>query len=339
MPETNRRFLLRERPAGRIDERTFELSEAPIPEIGDGEALVRVTHLSLDPTNRMWLNEQATYLPPVGIGEVMRGVGVGQVVASKNADYPEGSFVTGLTGWQDYVVASARLPLTPVPADLPAPPEAMLGILGVTGLTAYFGLTDVAQVREGDTVVVSAAAGAVGSAAGQIVKILGGRAVGIAGGPEKCRLITEELGYDAAVDHRAPDFAAQLAAATPEGVDVDFENVGGEVMDAVFARLNLRARVALCGLVSAYNEERPPSGPRNFGVLLVNRVRLQGFIILDWFDRFEEGTRQLAEWLAEGRLKNRETVVEGFERLPTAINMLFDGANIGKLLVKVAEPA
>jgi NADPH-dependent curcumin reductase CurA len=335
MSESNRRFLLRERPAGRIDASTFELSEAPVPEIGDGEALVRVTHISLDPTNRMWINDVPTYLPPVGIGEVMRGVGVGRVVASRHPGYEEGSHVTGLTGWQDYVVAGDHLPLTPIPADLPAPPEATLGILGVTGITAYYGLTEVAEVREGETVVVSAAAGAVGSAAGQIAKILGARAVGIAGGPEKCRFLLDDLGYDAAVDYKAPDFREQLAAATPDGVDVDFENVGGEVMDAVFARLNLRARVALCGLISGYNEADPPPGPRNMGVLLVNRVTLRGFIILDWWERFPEAMAQLGAWLAEGRLTNRETVVEGFERLPSAINMLFDGANTGKLIVRL----
>lgn len=335
MTEMNRRFLLRERPVGRIDDSTFALDLQPVPEIGEGEALVRVTHLSVDPTNRTWIGEVPTYLPPVGIGEVMRAVGVGQVVASNNPTYPVGSHATGLTGWQDYCVAGAGLALTPIPASFPAAPEATLGVLGTTGMTAYFGMLEIADPQPGETVVVSAAAGAVGSIAGQLAALRGARVVGIAGGPEKCRLLTEELGFDAAVDYKAADWRDQLRAATPDGIDVDFENVGGPVMDAVFARLNRGARVALCGLISGYNEADPPPGPRAFGRLLTMRVRLQGFIILDYWNRFPEGQAALGQWLAEGRVIARQTVVDGFENLPHALNMLFDGQNVGKLLVRI----
>ena len=334
MSDVNRRFLLRERPTGRIDDRTFELVEEAVPEIGDGEALVRNRWISLDPTNRMWISDVPTYLPPVAIGEVMRAGGLGEVVASNTPDYQVGQLVQGLTGWQDYAVASASAPLMAMPEIPGVSPSHFLGALGMTGLTAYVGMLDIGKPKPGETVVVSAAAGAVGSVAGQLAKIQGARVVGIAGGPEKCALLTDELGFDAAVDYKAPDWHAQLKAATPDGIDVDFENVGGEIMEAVFGRLNIRARVALCGLISGYNDDAP-TGPRNFGALLIQRVHLEGFIVLDHFGRAGEIVPQLAGWMAEGKLKAQETVVEGFEQLPVAINMLFDGGNTGKLVVKI----
>jgi NADPH-dependent curcumin reductase CurA len=336
MPEVNRRFLLRERPTGRIDERTFERVEEPAPEIGDGEALVRTRWISLDPTNRAWIGETPTYLPPVAIGEVMRAGGLGEVVASNSPDYQVGQLVQGLTGWQDYVVASASAPMTVIP-EVPGVSQSLfLGALGMTGLTAYVGMLEIGKPKPGETVLVSAAAGAVGSVAGQLAKIQGARVVGVAGGPEKCALLTGELGFDAAVDYKASDWREQLKAATPDGIDVDFENVGGEIMEAVFARLNIRARVALCGLISGYNDaEAADSGPRNFGNLLIQRVHLEGFIVLDHFGRAAEIVPQLGAWMAEGKLKAQETIVEGFDQLPVAINMLFDGANTGKLVVKV----
>ena len=214
-------------------------------------------------------------------------------------------------------------------------PSAFLGVLGMTGLTAYVGVHDIGRPQPGETVVVSAAAGAVGSVAAQIAKIEGARVVGIAGGPEKCAMLTDELGLDAAVDYKAPDWREQLKAATPDGIDVDFENVGGEIMDAVFARLNIRARVALCGLISGYNDAEPPPGPRAFGRLLTNRVLVKGFIVLDHFDQAQEVAQILGGWMGEGRLKAQETVVDGFEQLPHALNMLFDGENVGKLVVKL----
>ncbi|WP_409437543.1 NADP-dependent oxidoreductase [Mycobacterium sp. SMC-14] len=336
MTDRNRRFLLRERPAGRIGPDTFELSEQAVPEIGDGEALVRVDWISLDPTNRMWINETPSYLPPVGIGEVMRAAGLGVVVASNNPNYSVGQTVQGLTGWQDYVVVSDTMPLFPVDVADGVSPSAYLGALGMTGLTAWIGIRDIGKPQPGETVVVSAAAGAVGSVAGQLAKAAGARVVGIAGGPEKCALLTDQLGFDAAVDYRADDWARRLAAATPNGIDVDFENVGGDIMDAIFARVNVGARIALCGMISGYNETNPPPGPRAFGNLLIQRATLKGFIILDHFLRAPEANSEISELIAAGKLTPLETVVEGFEQLPTAINMLFDGKNVGKLVVKIS---
>ncbi|OBF78436.1 NADP-dependent oxidoreductase [Mycobacterium sp. 852002-51613_SCH5001154] len=335
MSDRNRRFLLRERPTGRIGPDTFELSEEAVPEIGDGEALVRVDWISLDPTNRMWINDTPTYLPPVGLGEVMRAAGIGEVVASKSSTYAVGQQVQGLLGWQEYAVLTDTAMVNPVDVAPGISPSAYLGALGMTGLTAWIGIREIGKPRPGETVVVSAAAGAVGSVAGQLAKAAGARVVGIAGGPEKCALLTDQLGFDAAVDHRADDWAAQLAAATPKGIDVDFENVGGDLMDAIFARLNIGARVALCGLISGYNAEDPPPGPRAFGNLLIQRATLQGFIVLDHFGRAPEAIGEIAGLIEAGKLTPLETIVEGFEQLPTAINMLFDGKNVGKLVVKV----
>ncbi|OBI98979.1 NADP-dependent oxidoreductase [Mycobacterium asiaticum] len=335
MADRNRRFLLRERPTGRIGPNTFELDEQPITDIGDGEALVRVDWISLDPTNRAWINDIPSYLPPVGIGEVMRGGGIGEVIASKNPNLPVGQVVQGLLGWQEYMVASASTMVMPVEVAEGVSPSAYMGALGMTGLTAWIGIRDIGKPKPGETVVVSAAAGAVGSVAGQLAKADGARVVGIAGGPEKCALLTEQLGFDAAVDHKAADWAAQLAAATPDGIDVDFENVGGDIMDAIFARLNINARVALCGLISGYNDAEPPPGPRAFGNLLVQRATLQGFIVLDHLGRTQEAVGEIAALISAGKLTPLETVVEGFEQLPTAINMLFDGKNVGKLMVKI----
>jgi len=337
MSEENRRFLLAERPTGPIDENTYDLVREEVPAIGEGEALVKVKWISIDPTNRTWIGETPTYLPPVAIGEVMRGLGLGEVIESKNENYPVGALVNGLTGWQDYTVVSDAMPLMVVPAGIDAPPSSLLGILGMTGCTAYFGMTEIGEPREGETVVVSAAAGAVGSVAGQIAKLKGARVVGIAGGPEKCAWLTDDLGFDAAVDYKADDWRAQLKAATPDGIDVDFENVGGEIMEAVFARMNKDGRIVLCGLISGYNETELPPGPRTFGNLLIQRVKLQGFIILDYYPRFGEAIRQLSEWMGQGKLRSEETVVEGFEKLPDALNMLFAGENTGKLVVKIED--
>jgi hypothetical protein len=336
MTERNRRFLLHERPQGRIGPTTFDLVEEDVPQPGEGEALVRTEWISLDPTNRAWLEETPTYLPPVGIGEVMRALGLGRVVASNHPLYAEGQLVQGLTGWQEWVVASDAAPLLPVPELGDVSPSFALGALGMTGLTAWVGLTDIGKPQPGETVVVSAAAGAVGSVAAQIAKIKGARVVGIAGGPQKCALLTDQLGLDAAVDHRADDWHDDLVEATQDGIDVDFENVGGPIMEAIFARLNLRARIALCGFIADYNSNEPPTPPRSFGNLLRQRALCQGFLVLDHFDRVPEAVKDIATWISEGRLTPLETVVEGFDQLPTAINMLFDGANVGKLVVKVA---
>ena len=337
MTDRNRRFLLRNRPTGRIGPDTFELSEQAVPEIGDGQALVRVEWISLDPTNRMWINATPSYLPPVGIGEVMRAGGIGVVIASNNANYPVGQRVQGLTGWQEYVVVSDAMPLIPVNVADGVSPSAYLGALGMTGLTAWVGIREIGKPKPGETVVVSAAAGAVGSVAGQLAKAAGARVVGIAGGAAKCALLTEQLGFDAAVDYRAEDWVRQLSTATEQGIDVDFENVGGDIMDAVFARVNIGARIALCGLISGYNAADPPPGPRAFGNLLVQRAKLQGFIVLDHFAQAAAANSEIAALIADGKLTPLETVIEGFEQLPTAINMLFDGKNVGKLVVKIGD--
>lgn len=332
--DVNRQFRLKTRPTGRIETSNFDFVEESIPEPGPGEALVRVLYLSLDPTNRIWMSDMDQYMPPVGIGEVMRGGGVGIVVKSNSARYKEGDHVSGLTGWQDFCIADEGLrAMSVLPKGLPVDLPVMLGACGMTGLTAYFGLLDLGRPKPGETVVVSAAAGAVGSVVGQIAKIKGCRAVGIAGGPDKCRHIVEDLGFDAAIDYKRPDWREQLAAATPDGIDVNFENVGGEIMEAVMARMNLFSRMPLCGMISGYNTGEPMRG--DFSPILMRRIELRGFIVIDFMEKFAEGAMQLAQWVVEGKLKHRETIVDGLENAPVAVNKLFDGGNIGKLVVKL----
>lgn len=336
MPD-NRVFRLRQRPTGLVNEDTFSLATEAAPSPGPGEALVRSLYLSLDPTNRIWITDVEQYMPPVAIGEVMRGFGLGQVVESRSPDYAKGDLVSGLIGWQDYAIASPGNPFTKLPSGLPLSLPAMLNLTGITGLTAYFGLTEIGQPKPGETLLVSAASGAVGSVAGQIGKILGLRVVGITGGPEKCRHVTEVLGFDAAVDYRAPGWRDRLRAATPDGIDIDFENVGGEIMDAVMHRMNLQSRVVLCGLISGYNAGERATG--DFSLILMKRITVRGFIILDFMDRAMAGVGQLLQWLSEGRLKHHETVVDGLEHAPQALNRLFDGDKTGKLMIRIAEPA
>ncbi len=336
MPDRNRRYLLRERPSGRVDSNTFELVTEDVPEISDGEALVRTEWVSVDPTNRGWLNDTPTYLPPVGIGEVVRAAGLARVVSSKHPNYAEGQLLQGFVGWQEWSIISDSMPMMPVKeAPGVASDSVYLGVLGMTGLTAWVGITQIGKPAEGETVVVSAAAGAVGSVAGQLAKAAGARVVGIAGGPEKCELLTDRLGFDAAVDYKASDWGKQLVEATPDGIDVDFENVGGEIMEMIFGRLNQNARVALCGLISGYNDADPPPGPRTFGNVLIKRALIKGFIVLDHFHQAAEAGAEIGGLMAAGKVEGLETVVEGFEQLPDALNMLFDGANTGKLVVKL----
>jgi NADPH-dependent curcumin reductase CurA len=335
----NRRIRLRSRPEGRIDGSTFEVVEEEIPKPGNGQALVQNLYISVDPTNRVWIREEPSYLPPVAIGDVMRSGGIGQVIESSNEAFNEGDLVTGLLGWQDYVLVGEGEPTLamPLPRGLDVPIESLVGLLGITGLTAYFGIEEIGEPKEGETVVISAAAGGVGSVAGQLTKMRGARVVGIAGGSDKCAWLVDELGFDATVDRHDDRWRKQLADACPDGVDVDFENVGGEIMDEVFGMLNLNARVVLCGLISQYNATAPQAGPSNFPRLLTQRVRLQGFIVIDYLPRYPEATAQLAQWAAEGKLSHHDTVVEGLEKAPEAVNMLFEGENRGKLMVKVAE--
>lgn len=336
MPE-NRQVRLSERPAGLVDERTFTMSASPAPEPADGEALVRTLYLSLDPTNRIWITDMEQYMPPVQIGEVMRGLGMAQVVQSRHPDLAVGDLVTGMTGWQDYTLTGPANPMQKVPGGLPVALPALLNVCGMTGVTAYFGLTDLGEPKAGETLLVSAASGAVGAVVGQIGKILGMRVVGVTGGQEKCRHLIEDMGFDAAVDYRAADWRAQLLAATPHGVDINFENVGGEIMDAVMERMNLHSRLVLCGLISGYNTAA--RSPGDFTKLLMKRITVRGFIILDYLPRFGEAAMQLAQWLMDGRLKHDETIIEGLEQAPAALNRLFTGEKRGKLMVKVADPA
>jgi NADPH-dependent curcumin reductase CurA len=278
-------------------------------------------------------------MPPIAIGEVMRADGIGQVIESNDPKLAVGSLVHGLIGWQDYAVTSKSIPFgfTPLPPHLPVPPEAMLSVLGMTGITAYFGMREIGAPKPGETVVISAASGAVGSIAGQIAKIEGCRVVGLAGSDEKCAWLTKDLGFDVAINYRAPDWNKQLRAACPKGVDIDFENVGGEIMQAVFSLLNLHARVVLCGLITGYNGENPEASRVDLGPILVKRVRIQGFIVLDYAKRHLEAAMQLGQWLAAGKIKHHETIVEGLEHAPETLNRLFDGDKLGKLLLKVAD--
>ncbi|WOF75518.1 NADP-dependent oxidoreductase [Parvibaculaceae bacterium PLY_AMNH_Bact1] len=333
----NRQFRLKSRPVGKIKTSDFDLVEEPVPTPGPGEAVIRNLYLSLDPTNRIWMSDMDQYMPPVEIGAVMRGGGIGKVVASNSDAYKVGDTVSGLLGWQDYYVAGPNdeIPVGVLPAELPVGLPTMLGACGLTGLTAYFGLLELGQPKAGETVVVSAAAGAVGSVVGQIAKLNGCRVVGIAGGAEKCKWIVEELGFDAAVDYKASGWREQLEAVTPDGIDVNFENVGGEIMEAVMARMNLFSRMPLCGMISGYNTDEPMRG--DFSPILMRRINVRGFIVTDFLEKYAEATMELATWVASGKIKSQETIVEGLESAPTAVNKLFEGENLGKLVVKIAD--
>lgn len=333
-PAVNRQFLLAARPVGMVKPSDFAYREEPVPVPGPGQVLVRNIWLSLDPAMRGWMNEGRSYIAPVGIGEVMRGGTVGEVVVSNSPGFPIGRIITGMLGWQDYAISDGK-GLSPVP---PGPPiSTALGVLGMPGLTAYFGLLDVGQPKAGETVVVSAAAGAVGSIVGQIAKITGCRAVGIAGSAQKCRWLVRELGFDAAINYRTENVSDELRAHCPGGIDLYFDNVGGDILDTVLRRINLRARIVICGAISQYNSIGPVPGPSNILSLLVNRARMEGFIVFDYAKRYGEGRAALAAWLAEGRLKYAEDIVEGLENAPVALLRLFEGKNTGKVLVKVSD--
>ncbi|MDE8650059.1 NADP-dependent oxidoreductase [Rhodococcus qingshengii] len=337
---TNRLYRLRSRPEGEVTADNLEWLEEPIPEIRDGQALIRTHYLSVDPTNRVWMSAMRSYIPPVELDAVMRGAGVGQVVASRRDDLPVGSFVVGLTGWQDYCVADAAsedMPFTTLPDPLPASLPAFVGVLGHTGISAYLGV-EFGDPQPGQTFFVSAAAGAVGSIAGQLAKRRGARVVGIAGSAEKCRYLVEELGFDACIDRHADDWKKQLDNATPDGIDVDFENVGGEIMDHVFSRLNIGARITLCGLISEYNDynaDNAQRGLRNVSQLLMQRATLRGFIVFDHVERYGDIIGKLSLDLAAGTLRSEETVVEGLENARHTLNRSLAGEGRGKVVIKV----
>ncbi|HEV2308968.1 MAG TPA: NADP-dependent oxidoreductase, partial [Acidimicrobiia bacterium] len=325
----NRQLRLAQRPVGLVDDDTFAWHEEPLPELEPGQYRVKVAYLSLDPTNRIWIGAEPSYMPPVGLGEVMRGVAIGEVVESRHDDFPVGSVASGLLGWQEYATCGTDLHAQALPSGVPLPQ--LLGVFGGTGVTAYFGMLEIGRPVAGDTVVVSGAAGATGSVAGQIAKIQGARVVGIAGTDEKCDWLTDELGFDGAINYRTEDVGARLRELCPGGVNVFFDNVGGTILDTVLARLAIGARVALCGAISNYNAANDPTPIRNYMNLVVARARIEGFLVFDFHDRYPEAALQLATWVAEGRIKWRDHIVDGLDAAPRALNMLFTGENIGKL--------
>jgi NADPH-dependent curcumin reductase len=334
MTRSNRVVRLKRRPAGQVAADDFAILDEPLAEPKDGEIRVRIAYVSLDPAMRGWISEGRSYVEPVAVGDVMRAYAAGHVELSRNPRFAVGDAVTGLLGVQSHAVSDGR-GVIKVDEQL-APLPSWLGGLGMPGHTAYFGLKHVADVKPGETVVVSAASGAVGQVVGQIARIEGARAVGIAGGPEKCAFITRELGFDAAVDHKRPDLSDALKAAAPQGIDVDFENVGGEVFDAVLARMNQFGRVALCGLISAYNATEPPPAPRNLRFVLTMRLKVQGFIVFDFAKQYKEATSALLGWYRDGRLKLREDVRDGgLDAFPTVLRQLYSGGNFGKLVLKL----
>jgi NADPH-dependent curcumin reductase CurA len=332
---TSRKILLAKRPVEMFTDACFEVVEAPVPEPGEGEAVVQIEYLSLDPAMRGWVRDEPSYLPPVQLGEVMRSGAAGRVVASNNPSLPVGTAVMGLLGWCEHAVigGATGAMVNPLPEGVELVDS--LSLFGSTGVTAYFGVLDVGELKAGETLVVSGAAGGVGSIAGQIGKIVGCRVVGIAGTKEKCSWVVDELGFDACIDYRTENVADALREACPNGIDVYFDNVGGDILDAALQNMNDFGRLVECGMISRYNDAELAPGPRNMGNIVTRRLRMQGFIVIDYLGRFMEAAMQLAVWAAEGKLKNRVHVVDGFLSAPTAVNMLFTGENIGKLVVKI----
>ena len=331
----NRQLKLARRPEGRVSRDDFVREESAPPVAEDGAVVARTLFLSVDPTNRVWMKDVPQYMPPVAIGEVMRAGGLAEVVDSRLDGFAPGDLVFGMTGWQDYALLrpGGPLGLARIPAVSGLAPEKFLGVCGPNGVTAYAGMIDVAEIGEGDVAIVTAAAGSVGSAAGQIAKLKGARVVGIAGGPDKARALVDHYGFDAGVDYRAPDFRDQLKAATPDGADVLFENVGGAVMEAAIGRMNPRGRIALSGMISIYNGA---GGTRyDWAPIMAKRLRVQGFNLIDCGEIWPRAARELASWVLEGKIRAEETIVDGLESAPEALNMLFDGANVGKLLVRL----
>jgi NADPH-dependent curcumin reductase CurA len=333
---TNQQVILVQRPQGMVDASTTKLIEGPRPVGGPNEALIKVGTLSIDPTIRTWMNDAPGYLPPIEIGAPVRSSGVGVVVETNSPHYAVGDVVFGMTNWQEWVIANEEHKFSVIPKGMGLDLAAMMNVLGVTGVTAFFGLTDVGQFKAGDVVVVSGAAGATGSVVGQIAKSRGARkVVGIAGGPEKCREVVEEYGFDECLDYRQPRLAKRIREACPDGVDVYFDNVGGEILDAVLTNVAMHARIVMCGAISQYNESAKPKGLMNTTMLIMRRARMEGFIILDYASRFPEAQMELAGMVLSGALKHREHLVHGLEKAPEALNLLFRGGNHGKTLVVV----
>jgi len=339
----NRQLRLASRPVGPIRAEDWRFTDEPVAEPGDGQVLVQTLMLSLDPAMRGWLNEGRSYIPPVALGAVMRAGGIGRVVASRDPHFVVGDLVSGMLGAQEYCARAETVPgsraLHMIDLRLGSPAQ-WLNVLGIPGMTAYFGLLDVGQPKPGDTVVVSGAAGAVGQTVGQLARIKGCRVVGIAGGPSKCDWVVRELGFDACIDYKAGAVREGLKAHCPKGVDIYFDNVGGEILDHVLGRLAPRARIVLCGAISQYNATGGMQGPKNYMALLVQRARMEGMVVFDYAERFPAAIGELSGYLKDGRLKSREHVVEGgIEVFPQALNMLFAGENLGKLVLRVAGNA
>ena len=326
---------LKSRPSGIPQAEHFEILEVPVPEPSDGQVLVRNIYLSVDPAMRGWVSAVANYSEPVAVGAVMRSLAVGRVEESRDSDFRPGDYVTGMFGWQDYAVVDAGAIERKVDGS-GVPLSTALGVLGLNGLTAYFALLDVGQPQAGETVIVSTAAGAVGSCVGQIAKIKGCRTVGIAGGPDKVRICGEEFGYDAAADYKADDFESALDAACPDGVDIYFDNTAGPVSDSVMRRLKVGARVVICGTASIASWDPPPQGPRLERHLLVSRARIQGFLIFDHVQRYPEALRELESWVRNRQILYREDILDGIEQAPDSIAGLYRGENLGKRLIRIA---
>lgn len=336
----NRQWVLARRPSGMVSVDDFEYRESAVPEPQAGEVLVRNLYLSFDPAQRVWLDDRPSYVPPVQVGDVMRADSVGQVVKSLDPDFAAGDLVHSAGGWQDYFLARAGnglMGLSKLPKD--EPPTSALSVLGITGLTAYFGLLSLGKPKAGETVLISGAAGATGSIAGQIARIKGCRTIGIAGGARKCQWLTGEAGFDAAIDYKNEDVKARLADLCPKGIDIYFENVGGTMMEAALGRLAMRARVVFCGSISGYNAEAPMSGPANLANLIVRRARIEGFIVFDYAAEFSKAREQLQDWVRTRQLLHQEDIQEGFENIPDTLLRLYSGRNIGKQLLKLSDPA
>lgn len=331
----NHQWRLISRPVGNLTEANFSWTEEVLPALQDGQILVRSLYLSLDPANRGWVREGGSYRDEIPLGAVMEGGGVGVVEESKNSKFTVGDNVQGMLGWQEYVVSDGK-GLSKLPNMPGLPLTAYLGLFGHIGLTAYFGLLDICNPQPGETLVVTAAAGAVGSIVGQIGKLKGCRVVGIAGAEDKCKWIVDELGFDAAINYKTEKVSSALRRECPNGIDIDFENVGGEIFDAILGQINLGARISICGLISQYNATAPVPGPYNLVNILAKRAKVQGFIVTDYMPRAQEAMKDLGEWFMQGKLKYRVEVVEGLPSAPTALNKLFEGSNQGKLIIKVS---
>lgn len=331
----NKQQILKQRPIGLPKASTWELKETSIPTLEEGQALIKIHYVSLDPAMRGWMNDAKSYIEPVALDDVMRAGTVGEVIESKNAKMPVGSYYTGWGGVQQYVATDGKgwYPVDPRLAPLPM----YIGTLGMPGMTAYFGLLDVGQPKFGETVVVSGAAGAVGSIVGQIAKIKGCKVVGIAGGKDKCDYLINELGFDGAIDYKSTNFYSELKTACPKGVDIYFDNVGGDILDAVLTRINMKARIVICGAISQYNNKESVKGPSNYLSLLVNRARMEGMVVMDYAGRYGEASMEMARWMQSGELKSREHIIDGIENFHDAFLRLFSGDKMGKLVLKVIE--